>query len=120
MTVLPNGIAHVSFCRGATFLPARSPYDCETLIDHVTHAVRTQGRVQVLVHDQTWQVHLVTNFDSPATCSRCCQRLEAICHCSGETTATYCVRCAFAWHAQLTEYPRTQAPKSDVAGSGVG
>lgn len=88
MTVLPNGIAHVSFCRGATFLPARSPYDCETLIDHVTHAVRTQGRAQVLVHDQTWQVHLVTNFDSPATCSRCCQRLEAICHCSGETTAT--------------------------------
>ncbi len=114
MALLAEGIAHVSFRGGAAFLPARSPYDRETLIDHVAHTIRAQGRVQVLIEDQVWHVYLVTD-DSPATCSRCGrQALEATCQSYGGTANACCVKCAFTSRTQPTEPPAGWARADDV------
>ncbi len=114
MALLAEGIAHISFRGGAAFLPARNPYDRETLIEHVTHAIRAQGRVQVLIEDQVWHVYLATD-DSPATCSRCGRQvLEAACHSYGGTTAACCVKCAFASRTQPAESPADWAEEERV------
>ena len=92
MSALAKGIAHVSFPGGGMFLPARSPYDRETLKEYVIHTVRVNGRVQVLVDDQRWFVHGSTS----GRCAGCEHLLDAACNLAGEAGgAGYCVTCAF-------------------------
>lgn len=89
---LARGVAHVSFPRGGVFLPARDPYDRQTLIEHVTQRVRAKGRVQVLVDNHRWMVHVPTHRAAP--CAACGQLLVAACHSSVSNGAAYCVYCA--------------------------
>lgn len=94
MTGLLNGIAHVSFLGGGIVLPARNPYDRQVLVEHVVDRVRKKGRVQVLVDDQRWMVHLDRNPGALA-CARCADSLGAACYAAGSGGAAYCVECAF-------------------------
>ncbi|HVO28176.1 MAG TPA: hypothetical protein VMW56_31605 [Candidatus Margulisiibacteriota bacterium] len=90
---LASGIAHVSFPGGGVFLPARDPYDRQTLIEHVKQRVRAKGRVQVLVDNQRWMVQPAP--PSPAsTCALCGQMADTTCHLSGDYGTPLCVHCA--------------------------
>ena len=90
---LASGIAHVSFPGGGAFLPARDPYDRQTLIEHVNQAVRAKGRVQVLIDNHRWMVQ--PNASSLAIpCALCGQTADIGCHSTGGYGVSYCVRCA--------------------------
>jgi len=89
-----TGIAHVSFRGGGMFLPARSPYDRQTLIEHITDRVRAKGDVQVLLHGQRWMVHLHRG-QPPAYCTCCGTAVHCACHSTGNCETVYCVNCAF-------------------------
>lgn len=98
---ITRGIAHVSFPGGSMFLPARNPYDRQMLIEHIVDRARAKERVQVLVDDLRWIVHLRR---SPATahCSACGCALNSACYSTAEQGGAYCLGCAFADHlAQL-------------------
>ena len=95
MTVLAKGIAHISFPGGGTFLPARSPYDREMLIEHVAHRVRAKGRVQVLLNEQRWLVDVGTGGASGDGCSACGRTLDMT-WCVADVGVPYCAKCAFA------------------------
>ena len=90
---LARGIAHVSFPGGGIFLPARGPYDRQTLIEHVTQRVRAKGRVQVLVDNHRW---MVQSSAPPlaTTCTACGQAADAACYSNASSGAAYCVHCA--------------------------
>lgn len=90
---LARGIAHVSFVGGGVFLPARDPYDRQTLIEHVTHRVRAKGRVQVLVDNHRWMVQAGATHGA-ATCAVCGHAVDAACYSSMSNGAAHCVHCA--------------------------
>jgi hypothetical protein len=92
---LARGIAHVSFPGGGFFLPARDPYDRQTLIEHVTQRVRAKGRVQVLVDSSRWIVEPTTSL-SANTCTRCGETMDAACYPTSGSGVPYCVRCALS------------------------
>ena len=94
MSALAKGIAHVSFTGGGIFLPARSPYDRQMLIEHVTTRARAQGVVQVLIDDDRWMVR--THRDGAAVCcARCGHSGESACYSDATGDAVCCPRCAF-------------------------
>ena len=93
MMALPNGIAHVSYHGGGMFLPARTPYERQMLIEHVVDRARTRGQVQVLVDEQRWLVHAKRGRLS-VCCERCSSAVEAACYSQGSGNDAYCVRCA--------------------------
>jgi len=47
--MLANGIAHISYHGGGVFLPARTPYDRELMVDCVADLVPAKGVIQVIV-----------------------------------------------------------------------
>jgi hypothetical protein len=97
MTALANGIAHVSFPGGSVFLPARTPYDRETLVDYIHHHVRANGRVQVLVADQRWLAYFGRPDSAPADCTVCRRALAVACYAASSANSTaICPHCAFA------------------------
>ncbi len=93
--ILAKGIAHVSFCGGGIFLPARNPYDREMLAEHVTNRVRAKGQVQVIIDDQEWMVYLSPD-PSLLCCSVCSHPLPSACYSAGSDGIPFCVKCAFA------------------------
>ncbi len=102
MRALAKGIAHVSFTGGGIVLPARSPYDRQVLIEHVTHRVHTQGRVQVLVDDGRWMVH--AHRGAAIGCARCGHVGDSVCYSDATGEVAYCVRCALGdRHGPLPE-----------------
>jgi hypothetical protein len=92
MNGLLEGIAHLSFAGGGTFLPARTPYDRQMLLDEVADRIRVKGRVQLLVDDRRWIVCL-NERSSGARCV-CCKTLigAARCWIAGDA-AIHCLRC---------------------------
>jgi hypothetical protein len=92
MSRMLDGIAHVSFPGGGMFLPARSPYDRQLLVEHVADRARSEKHVQVLVDDRRWIVNL-NHESAPVICSRCQGALLLSCHSLGVGDA-YCVKCA--------------------------
>lgn len=94
MTALAKGIAHISFPGGGTFLPLRSAYDRETLLEYVDDNVRSKGQVQILVDDQRWFVRCIRN-PSGAGCSGCGHVLRCACYSAASAGTAYCVKCAF-------------------------
>src|SRR5947208_3275352 len=94
MIGIAKGVAHVSFSGGGMFVPARSPYDRQLLVEHVLDGVRRRGNVQVLVDDQRWLVHLLRD-DCMVACWRCGCAVDSICHCTADDAVAYCVTCAF-------------------------
>ncbi len=90
---MSNGVAHVSFRGGGTFLPARNPYDRQLLVEHVLSRVRAKGRVQVLVNDERWMVHL--HRGPSAGCLSCGYFGDSACYSAVRNGGPYCVKCAF-------------------------
>ena len=91
---LAGGIAHVSFSGGGLFLPARDPYDRQTLIEYVVQRVHTKGRVQVLVDKHRWMVQANALQQPGAPCVACGQATDAACYSATSDAAGYCLRCA--------------------------
>jgi len=95
MKAIASGVAHLSFAGGGLFLPARSPYDRQTLAEHIASRARRNGQVQVLVDDRRWLVYR-RSAASAAVCTHCgASSLASACYAIGCAPAAYCVRCAF-------------------------
>ena len=92
MQNLPSGIAHISFVGGSTFVPARSPYDRELLVENVLDRVRVKGRVQVLMSNERW---LVCRTRGACQCATCGGGTDAPCYRAGSAESALCVLCAF-------------------------
>jgi hypothetical protein len=95
---LMKGIVHVSFPGGGLFLPARTPYDRQTLVEHVKDRARVKGQVQVLVSDHRW----IVRFNEEAgevVCCACGHASESACSSSANGDGVYCVTCAFGDHS---------------------
>lgn len=90
---IANGVAHVSFVGGGLFLPARTPYDRQVLVEHVVERAQMKGRVQVLVDDLRWIVHL-SRADLAFRCARCGAFSDPACHCATVGDEVYCAKCA--------------------------
>ncbi len=87
-----KGIAHLSFAGGGIFLPARSAYDRQHLIENVTHTAAQHGRVQILVDDQRWLVQPDVGGRTPS-CVDCGALAQPPCR-AGDGGGAHCVRCA--------------------------
>lgn len=102
MSVLPKAIAHVSFPGGGMFLPARSPYDRQLLVEHIADRVRNKGHVQVLLDEQRWMVQLNRSTPWPV-CSSCGDAVDSSCYRVAEDGVTYCLSCALGPRADLRQ-----------------
>ena len=112
MTALAKGIAHVSFPGGGVFLPARTPYDRETLVEYVDHNVRANGRVQVLFADQRWLAYPGRQDAAPADCTGCRRALAVACYAASSASVTpVCPHCAFATDAEESALPDYDAQR---------
>ncbi|MFI5365153.1 MAG: hypothetical protein ACHQ4J_05975 [Candidatus Binatia bacterium] len=94
MTGVGKGIAYVSFPGGGIFMPARSPYDRQMLIEHIADRVRSKGQVQVLIDNQRWMVHL-NRGPSADCCEGCGYTRDPACYSPTIGDGAYCVKCAF-------------------------
>jgi hypothetical protein len=90
---IAKGIAHVSFPGGSTFLPARNPYDRQMLLEHIVARTHAEKRVQLLVDDLRWMVHL-RRGPATAHCSACNCVLNSTCYSTDEHGAAHCLGCA--------------------------
>ena len=90
---MTNGVAHVSFRGGSLFLPARTPYDRQALLDHVGAYLRATGEVQVLFGESRWMVH-VERRALPVYCLGCTAPIDAGWYCPDDGGRTYCAKCA--------------------------
>ena len=90
---MTNGVAHVSFRGGSMFLPARTPYDRQALLDHVGAHLRATGEVQVLFGERRWMVH-VERRALPVYCLGCTAPIDAGWYCPDDGGRTYCAKCA--------------------------
>ncbi len=99
MRQIADGIAHVSFSGGGMFLPARTPYDRQILVEHVGAYLQANGRVQVLVEGQRWVVQLAQD-SAVSSCSSCGCSTESACRSTAHREALYCMTCAFAGYRQ--------------------
>jgi hypothetical protein len=93
MRQIADGIAHVSFPRGGTFLPAWTPYDRQILVEYVGASLHSSGQVQVLVDGQRWMVHLSRSSVMPC-CLSCGCSADSACYSAAHGEEAYCVRCA--------------------------
>jgi hypothetical protein len=103
-----KGVAHVSFPGGSMFLPARSPYDPQVLIEHIVDRARAKERVQVLVDNLRWMVHL-RRGPATAHCSACGCVLNSACYSTAEHGEAHCLGCAFGNH--LAQIQPKQEPE---------
>lgn len=94
-----QGVAHISFAGGSVFLPARTPYERQTMIDYVADRMRLQATIQVIVDKQHWTVQA----SDPAVakrCSRCHHTVKVICSLAGHESSGLCMWCAFGHRLQ--------------------
>ncbi|MFI5397748.1 MAG: hypothetical protein ACHQ9S_19605 [Candidatus Binatia bacterium] len=91
---IAKGIAHLSFPGGSMFLPARNPYDRQMLLEHIVDRAHAKERVQVLVDDLRWMVHL-RRGPATARCAACGCVLNSACYSTAEHGAAHCLGCAF-------------------------
>jgi hypothetical protein len=99
---LAHGIAHVSFRGGGFFLPARDPYDRQTLIEHITQYLRTKGHVQVLLDNHRWIVHPRTR-PLATNCAACGQAAEAACYANTSNSPPHCLGCALGGRTHVEQ-----------------
>ncbi len=93
MAAVSDGIAHISFRGGGLFVPVRTPYDRQLLVEQVLERAQTKGEVQVLVDNQRWMVQS-RGGALPARCSRCGSRCHSVCYSAAIRDAAICVDCA--------------------------
>ena len=95
---MTSGIAQILFRNGGVFLPARSPYDREIVMEHVTDRARTAGEAEVLLDGQRWKVQLQRG--QPAVlCAHCGIAANPTCYATHNGKAAHCVKCAFGFGA---------------------
>ncbi len=85
-----TAVAHVSYMGGGIFLRDRGPGDRQTIIDYVARLTRSKARVQILLENQRWLVHV----DDHAQCARCNVLTSAACREANCDAEAYCLRCA--------------------------
>src|SRR5262245_38366027 len=90
---MASKIAQMSFRGGGTFLPARSPYDRQVLIEYVTQRVRFTGEVQVLLDGQRWLVRGHRGWPV-AYCTNCGNAADPTCYAPTNSQSGYCATCA--------------------------
>jgi len=92
--MLANGVAHISFVGGGLFLPARTPYDRELMIDYVADRVRSKGTIQVIVDERRWTVQRCAPVRGQE-CPSCGNHLKATCALAERHDGIACMQCAF-------------------------
>jgi len=107
MMAIAEGIAHVSFAGGGLFVPARSPYDREMLVEHVLDRVRSKGSVQVLVDERRWLVDSLRGTRA-VRCERCDCVVDCVSRCHADDSVGYCVACALLAPGQRRRPPRSK------------
>lgn len=75
------------------FLPARTPYDRQTLVEHILDRVHSKHRVQVLLHNQRWWIDRLDL--KTRRCSNCNHRLDAAVYEPQQKDRLRCVACVF-------------------------
>src|SRR5260221_13846943 len=104
---MTSRIAQMSFRGGGTFLPARSPYDRQILIEYVTERVRVTGEVQVLLDGRRW--HVLGQRGRPvARCSGCGSSAHPACYAPTDSQTGYCVHCALGADTAPAPSPSAQ------------
>ncbi len=93
MATMSDGIAHISFRGGGLFVPVRTPYDRQMLVEQVVERAQTKGEVQVLVDNQRWMVQS-RGGTLPECCPRCGSRCHSVCYSAAINHAAICVDCA--------------------------
>ena len=109
---ITKGIAHVSFPGGSMLLPARNAYDRQVLLEHIVDRAHAKERVQVLMDDLRWMVHL-RRGPATAHCAACGCVLSSACYSTDEHGAAHCLGCAFGDH--LAPVPPKQEPQTRVS-----
>jgi len=93
MNILAPGVVHLSFEGGGMFLPFRTPYDRQTLLEHIVDRVRCKNRVQVLIDKRRW---LIDRLDlRKRRCCSCGRHLDAACYDPSEQGSFHCLDCVF-------------------------
>jgi hypothetical protein len=101
---MTNGIAHVSFAGGGMFVPARSPYDRQLLMESILTRARVKGQVQVLLDGQRWMVYGRVRTGA-VCCAQCGFAVDSACYLVPRDGTPYCVSCAFVELAPPTQSP---------------
>jgi len=106
MSLLAPGVAHISYRGGGMFLPVRTPYDRQVLVEHITDRVRNKSRVQVLIDKHRW---LIDRFGAASVhCSSCGQSLDAACYDPLEDSTAFCIDCIFGTESGHADQPLPQ------------
>ncbi len=101
---MTNGIAHVSYRGGSLFLPARTPYDRQILMEYVADGTRAATHLQVLLNDRRW---MVWRGDATTSCTHCGGAQPCCATDDGRTP--YCLRCAFGSEVTAGDISRTRS-----------
>jgi len=104
MSLLAQGIAHVSFPGGGTFLPFRSAGDRRRLIANIANYSRTGDPVQLLFDEQRWVIR-PRNVSLPTGCAGCGTAAELAAFSVADENTSYCITCVLAGdqHEALAE-----------------
>lgn len=85
--------AHITFAGGGILLPARTPYDLETLREHVLDRARHVKELQVRVARKTWLVERPSE-QRQFVCGLCNRNLTVAALHVPAKAEVYCVACA--------------------------
>ena len=95
MSLLAQGIAHVSFPGGGTFLPLRNASDRRRLIADIANHSRAGDPVQLLVEEQRWVIR-PQQVSSSFGCAVCGITEEPAAFSQGDEQTGYCITCVLA------------------------
>jgi len=106
-----KGIAHVAYPGGGTVLPARSAYERQVLVEHVTHRARRSTVVRLELDGRRWSITAADSVDR-SECAKCLRRVSVSGTRPGDADA-YCVSCLVGLPAAVA---RTLRLRSRAAG----
>lgn len=90
-----KGIAQISFQGGGLFLPAKTPYERELLLEHAKMCTRRHGRVRLALNQHEWTV--TRTEDDEEQCSSCGRPLDSLKYAyAGRNLCTQCARAALS------------------------
>ena len=72
-----RGVARIAFGDGSLLLPARTPYDWETVVDNVRHRVRRDGWARLEIDGRSCDVRPI-DASAGVRCADCGCRLEDV------------------------------------------
>ena len=88
-----DGTVRIPFAGGSILLPARSPYEWETVLDHVRHRLRVDGRACLELNGRRCIVQPSDAGAEVECCFTCGRALEQLaCRVAASTYCLACVR----------------------------